>query len=274
MKYSFCGKKVLVTGGASGIGKIMARKVLEKGASDLVLWDINAAGLAQTQRELASVGGRVHPYTVDISNVEAVQRAAQQTLSAVGTIDVLINNAGIVVGKNFHEHTHADIERTMAINASAPMHLTLEFLPAMLAQNSGAVCTIASQAALVANPKMAVYCASKWAAFGWSDSLRLELKQLRKNIGVTTIAPYYINTGMFAGVRSPVIPILDPEKTSARIIRAIEHRRAVLSLPLPFWLVRLSQAILPLALFDWVMEHVFGIYKSMDEFKGRQTPSP
>jgi all-trans-retinol dehydrogenase (NAD+) len=273
MKYSFRGKKVLVTGGASGIGKIMARKALEKGATDLVLWDINAEGLAQAGAELSPIGGRVHTYTVDISKVDEVQSAAQQTLSTVGPIDVLINNAGVVVGKNFHEHTHGDIERTMAINSSAPMHTTLEFLPAMLAQNSGAVCTIASQAALVANPKMSVYCASKWAAFGWSDSLRLEMKQLRKNIGVTTIAPYYINTGMFEGVKSPVIPILDPEKTSARILRAIEHRRAVLSLPLPFWVARLSQAILPLAVFDWVMEHVLGIYKSMNEFKGRETPT-
>ena len=70
------------------------------------------------------------------------------------------------------------------------------------------------------------------------------------------------------------IAILDPEKTSAKIIRAIEHRRAVLSLPLPFWVARLAQAVLPLTVYDWVMEHVLGIYKSMHEFKGRQTPSP
>ena len=270
MKYSFQDKRVLVTGGASGIGKIMARKALEKGASDLVLWDINPQGLAQTQGELASIGGKVHTYTVDVSKLEEVQAAAQQTLADVGGIDILINNAGIVVGKNFHEHTHTDIQRTMLINSAALMHIALEFLPGMMSRNSGAICNIASQAALVSNPKMSVYCASKWAAFGWSDSLRLEMKQLKKNVGVTTIAPYYINTGMFEGVKSPVIPILDPEKTSAKIIQAIEHRRAVLSLPLPFWVARLAQAVLPLRLYDWVMEHVLGIYKSMHEFKGRE----
>jgi all-trans-retinol dehydrogenase (NAD+) len=274
MKYSFRGKKVLITGGASGIGKIMARKALEKGAADLVLWDINPQGLAQTGAELAPAGGKVHTYTVDVSKLEEVQRAAQQTLTAVGPIDVLINNAGIVVGKNFHEHTHQDIQRTLQINSAALMHITLEFLPAMMSRNSGAICNIASQAALASNPKMSVYCASKWAAFGWSDSLRLEMKQLKKNISVTTIAPYYINTGMFHGVKSPVIPILDPEKTSSKIIRAIEQRRAVLSMPLPYGFVRFFQAVLPLAAFDWVMEHVLGIYKSMNEFKGRNTPSP
>lgn len=108
MKYSFQGKKVLVTGGASGIGKIMARKALEKGAADLVLWDINPQGLTQALGELASIGGKVHTYKVDVSKLEEVQAAAQQTLSDVGHIDVLINNAGIVVGKNFHEHTHTD----------------------------------------------------------------------------------------------------------------------------------------------------------------------
>lgn len=270
MKYSLQHKRVLVTGGASGIGKIMARIILEKGASDLVLWDINSQGLAQTQTELARIGGKVHTYTVDVSKLEEVQTAAQQTLATVGSIDVLINNAGIIVGKNFHEHTHADIQRTLQINSAALMHITLEFLPAMMNRNSGAICNIASQAALASNPKMAVYCASKWAAYGWSDSLRLEMQQLGKNISVTTIAPFYINTGMFEGVKSPVIPILDPEKTSAKIIRAIEHRRAILSLPLPFWSVRLFQAVLPLRIYDWVMEHVLGIYKSMNEFKGRE----
>lgn len=270
MKYSFQGKKVLVTGGASGIGKIMARRALEKGAADLVLWDINPQGLTQAQRELARIGGKVHTYTVDVSKLEEVQAAAQQTLSDVGHIDVLINNAGIVVGKNFHEHTHTDIQRTLLINSAALMHIALEFLPGMMTRNSGAICNIASQAALVSNPRMSVYCASKWAAFGWSDSLRLEMQQLKKKVGVTTIAPYYINTGMFEGVKSPVIPILDPEKTSAKIIRAIEHRRAVLALPMPYWFVRFFQAILPLRLYDWVMEHVLGIYKSMHEFKGRE----
>ena len=82
----------------------------------------------------------------------------------------------------------------MQINTNAPMYVCIEFLEDMMNQNSGHICNIASSAAIVSNPKMSVYAASKWAITGWSDSLRLEMKQLRKNVNVTTILPYYINT--------------------------------------------------------------------------------
>lgn len=186
-----------------------------------------------------------------------------------GDVDILINNAGVVTGKYFHEHTHDNITKSMLINSNAPMHLTLEFLPGMMENNSGAICTIASSAGLISNPKMSVYAASKWAATGWSDSLRLEMEQLGKNVSVTTIMPFYINTGMFDGVKSKLLPILEPERTSERIIKAIEKETKMLAMPLPYWFIRLSQGILPLPAFDWVMRNVFGIYDTMKEFKGR-----
>jgi all-trans-retinol dehydrogenase (NAD+) len=74
---------------------------------------------------------------------------------------------------------------------------------------------------MLSNPKMSVYAASKWAVTGWSDSLRLEMTQLHKNVHVTTVLPYYINTGMFDGVKSSIMPILKPEKVAAKVIRAI-----------------------------------------------------
>jgi all-trans-retinol dehydrogenase (NAD+) len=188
----------------------------------------------------------------------------------VGKIDVLINNAGIVVGKYFHENTHQDIQKTMLINSNALMHVTLEFLPEMMKENSGAICNIASSAGLISNPKMAVYAASKWAVNGWSDSLSLEMEQLKKNISVTTIMPFYINTGMFDGVQSKLIPILEPEPTAEKIIKSIENKRKILAMPLPYWFIRLSQGILPLPIFDWVMDHVFGVYDTMKYFKGRK----
>lgn len=117
---------------------------------------------------------------------------------------------------------------------------------------------------------MSVYAASKWATVGWSDSLRLEMQQLQKDINVTTIMPFYISTGMFTGVRSKLLPILKPEPTAEKIIRAIETKRKMLAMPLPYWFIRICQGILPLPVFDWVMEHIFGIYKSMDKFTGRK----
>lgn len=268
-KINFAQQKVLITGGASGIGKIMVRKALEKGAKAVVIWDVNEAGMQAVRNEFSHFAGEIHCYPVDLCNVEDIQDVGAQTNAQLNGIDILINNAGIVFGKYFHEHSSADINKSMQINTLALMHVTNVFLPSMMANNHGAICNIASQAGLIANPKMSVYCASKWAVIGWSESLRLELKQLAKEISVTTIMPYYINTGMFDGVKSSLIPILEPEKATSRIIASIEKRKSVLAMPLPYWFVRLSQGLLPIPAFDWVMDHVFGVYESMQDFKGR-----
>ena len=268
----FNGKTVLITGAASGIGKIMARKALERGASALVIWDINEENMCITANAFSGFHGKVFTVKADISDVAEIKRAAAETRDLAGNVDILINNAGVVTGKYFHEHSHENIRKSMLINANATMHITLEFLPAMMAQNSGAICTIASSAGLISNPKMSVYAASKWAATGWSDSLRLEMQQLGKKVSVTTIMPFYINTGMFDGVKSKLLPILEPERTSERIVNAIEKERKMLAMPLQYWFIRLSQGILPLPAFDWVMANVFGIYDTMKDFRGREKP--
>ena len=102
----------------------------------------------------------------------------------------------------------------MRINALAPIYITREFLPGMI--ESGEECrvvNIASAAGLNANPRMASYCSSKWAAVGFSDSVRLELEQAGlKKVKITTVCPYYINTGMFEGAKSaPLLPLLEPQ---------------------------------------------------------------
>lgn len=265
----FKAKNILITGGVSGIGKIMARKALERGVAHLVIWDINEQGLEDVKSEFNTFGIPVSTYAVNLAESEQIRISAQKVRSEVGDIDIVINNAGIVVGKYFHEHTHQDISRSLLINSSAVMHTTLEFLPAMMRKNSGAVCTVASSAGLISNPKMSVYAASKWAAVGWSDSLRLEMKKLQKKIAFTTIMPFYINTGMFDGVKSKILPIMEPEEVSERIISAIESGKKMVAMPMPYWFIRLSQGILPIPVFDWVMENVFGIYDTMNDFKGR-----
>ena len=266
----FKNKIVLITGGCSGIGKIMSRKSLERGCSQLIIWDINEEGLARTKSEFSTLGGEVLTYKVDVSDLDEIKIKAQRVKTEVGSVDILINNAGIVVGKYFHEHTHEQIEKSMSINTTAVMHTTLEFLPGMIAKNSGAICNIASSAGLISNPKMSVYASSKWAVVGWGDSVRLEMNQLKKNISVTTIMPFFINTGMFDGVKSKVLPILEPERTSERIIKAIEKETKMFALPLPYWFIRLSQGLLPIPAFDWVMQNVFGVYDTLKEFTGRK----
>ena len=115
----------------------------------------------------------------------------------------------------------------------------------MIARDKGHICTIASAAGMLSNPKMSIYAASKWAVIGWSDSVRIELQNMKKNVHITTVAPYYINTGMFDGVSSKIFPILDPEKTAAKIVKAIEKNVDFKGIPWSFHFIRLMEGLLP-----------------------------
>jgi all-trans-retinol dehydrogenase (NAD+) len=261
-------KTVLITGGASGIGKIMARLLLERGAK-VILWDINKLKIDETLLEFASKG-MVAGFIVDVSDSNQIQETAKKVKQEIGVVDVLINNAGIVAGKYFHEHTTLDISKTMDVNANAPMLITKEFLNDMLDQNSGQICNIASSGGLISNPKMSVYAASKWSLIGWSDSLRLEMKLLKKNIHITTIMPYYINTGMFDGVKSK-IPILASETAALAIIKAMEQKKRMVTIPgYMYRLTRIGQGFMSINVFDWFAGKVLGIYKTMEHFTGHK----
>lgn len=261
-------KIVLITGGASGIGKIMTRLMLEREAK-VIIWDISQENIDQTILEFSN-NENLFYFKVDVSSIDQIKETSRKIKQEIGVIDVLINNAGIVVGKYFHEHSSTDIAKTMEINALAPMYVTQEFLTGMISQNFGHICNIASSGGLISNPKMSVYASSKWALIGWSDSLRLEMKQMKKNISVTTIMPYYINTGMFDGVTSK-IPILEPEATALAIVKAIESKKKMLTIPRYIYrLSRIGQAIMPINVFDWFTGDVLGIYKTMEHFVGRK----
>ncbi|MFD1293798.1 SDR family oxidoreductase [Lutibacter holmesii] len=265
---SFKLKKAVITGGASGIGKIMTRLLLERGA-EVIIWDIDQLKIDATIAEFSSLG-KIYGFQIDVSNNAQIKATAKRVKQEIGIVDLLINNAGIVVGKYFHEHTKTDITKTVAINATAPMLVTLAFLNDMLAQNSGHICNIASSGGLISNPKMSVYAASKWSLIGWSDSLRIEMKQLKKKVHVTTIMPYYINTGMFDGVQSK-LPILEPEPTALTIIKAIEKNKRMLTIPGYIYRVtKLGQAIMSINVFDWFAGSVLGIYKTMEHFTGHK----
>lgn len=261
---------VLITGGASGIGKIMGRMALEKGARMLIIWDINQAGIDAAVAEL-SAKGQVKGVRVDVSDYDNVKAAYASTVEACGEVDIVINCAGIITSnKTFDRVDVSEIDRTMRINTIAPMYVALQALPDMKRRGKGHVCNIASAGGMLSNPKMSVYAASKWAVIGWSDSVRIELQDEHSGVHFTTIAPYYINTGMFDGVKSPIIPILDPTKTAAKILRAIERDKHFKGIPFGFHFIRFWQFILPTRLFDFFFGKIFGIYHTMDNFVGRK----
>ena len=260
---------VLITGGASGIGKIMGRMALEKGASCFIIWDINAAGIEATCQELSQYG-KVKGFVVNVADNDVVTEMYAKTVQDCGDIDVLINCAGVITSnKTFDQQTSDEIIRTMNINTLAPMFVARAVLPDMLRRNRGHLCTIASAGGMLSNPKMSVYAASKWGAIGWSDSVRIELQEMKSKVRMTTIAPYYIKTGMFNGVKS-VFPVLEPEYVAKKVIRAIEKNKTFKGIPFGFHFIRFWQTVLPTRVFDFFFGKVFGLYHAMDNFTGRK----
>ena len=261
----------LITGAASGLGLLMAEQLLAAGAAHVTLWDINDTALNAAIDRLTARGYAVHGFVVDITSTTAIDAALAEMDAQRISVDVLINNAGIIVGTPFVAQTDAAIDREMAINAIAPMHLTLRILPRMMAANRGHLVTIASAAGLVSNPRMAVYCASKWAAVGWSDSIRLELAQTGSAVKVTTVTPYYTTTGMFAGVQSPIIPIIEPIAVVRAVLDGIQRNAIWVRTPWIVTILPLVRGLLPTTWFDVVVGKWLGVYDTMRTFTGRRS---
>ncbi len=265
----YAGKNVLITGAASGIGRLMALRIAREGGC-LILWDVNAAGVDDVRREIAAAGGTASAYVCNLADRTAIAAVAARALADVGHVDVLVNNAGIVSGKTLLEASDEAIERTFDVNVLALFWTTRAFLPGMIARDSGHVVTIASAGGLVGTSRLVDYCASKHAAVGFDESLRLELRRTGSRVRTTVVCPFYISTGMFQGVRTRfplLLPILDPEYVADRVVDAVRRGRRRVILPrfvYCTWLVR----VLPVPVFDALMEF-FGVNKTMDEFTGR-----
>lgn len=136
----------------------------------------------------------------------------------------MINNAGVVSGKQILNNSEAGISRTININTTAHHWTVREVLEKMINNNHGHIVTIASIAGWVGVRGLVDYCASKFGAVGFDESLRFELRATKSNVKTTCICPYFINTGMFDGAKSrfPLLfPILSENYASQRIVNAI-----------------------------------------------------
>lgn len=267
---SFNDKYVLITGGAGGIGLLMGKRALSEGAEKLIVWDIDRHRLQQLPDHFANNSSRLQKYRVDVSDPDQIYEARKQLLSELPRIDILINNAGTVVGKRFAEQNPDEITRTISINLLGAMHTTRAFLPDMIQNDYGHIVNVASASGFLGNPQMSVYASSKWGMIGWSESLRLELKE-NKGVKITTIEPSFIKTGLFAGVTPPLLtPLLEPEDISRRIIEAVKKDKIHLRAPFMVKLLPLLKGALSTRMFDFVAGKLFGVYRSMDTFDGRE----
>lgn len=263
------GATVLITGGGSGIGRLVAAECARRG-SRLVLWDLSDDRMAESLDEIRRLGAEAHGYACDVSDRDQVAATAARVLDEVGPVDVLVNNAGIVSGRPLLELTDEQIERTFAINVLALYWVTRPFLAGMVERGRGHVVTVASAAGLVGVARQTDYSASKHAALGFDESLRVELAQLAPGVRTTAVCPYYIDTGMFDGVRTRVpllLPILKADRVALKMVDAIAADKPLLAMP-PIVRTLPALRVLPTRAFDKVMD-LFGVNNTMDHFKGR-----
>jgi NAD(P)-dependent dehydrogenase (short-subunit alcohol dehydrogenase family) len=192
---SLQGKKCLVTGAASGIGRATAIAAAREGA-ELFLTDLNQAGLEQVAESIRAGGGKVGlSQALDISDIDAVRALAAAIHASHGSLDVLMNIAGISIWGAVENLKHEHWRRCIDVNLMGPIHVLECFLPAMIAaKRGGHVVNVSSAAGLFGLPWHAAYSAAKFGLRGVSEVLRFDLK--RHGIGVSLVCPGAVDTGL------------------------------------------------------------------------------
>ncbi len=172
-------KRVLITGGAKGIGFATALRLVREGC-EVVLWDLDEKTLDDAKSELIKNGGNVSTFICDISKNGEVQKTAAVVREEIGKIDILINNAGYVKGGAFTDEDISVWDKTVQVNLNGLLYCTHAFLPEMYKENSGIIINISSASGLIGVPDLSVYAAIKWAVWGFTESMRLESRKRKK----------------------------------------------------------------------------------------------
>lgn len=267
------GKRVLITGGASGIGRALATRFAAHG-SVLVLLDRDAEALDRTAGELRGDRVAVETHVADVTDPASVERARDAVHALGGPVDVVVNNAGVVFGGPFLDVPLARHLTTYQVNVLGVLAVTHAFLPELIRRPEAHLVQLASLAGLVGVPFGSTYASSKWAVIGLAESLRLELRALgHRHVHVTTVCPGYVSTGLFAGARAPLLTrFLTPERVADEVVTAVRHDQVFVRTP---WLVDVTpflRGVLPLRLFDAVSD-LLGGSSSMAGWRGRSEPA-
>ncbi|MFZ1866449.1 MAG: SDR family oxidoreductase [Polyangiales bacterium] len=265
---SLQGKRVLITGGAQGIGFEMAKKFAEHG-SEIVIADIDDEKLAEAKTKLEELGGAVWCFRVDVTNPASIASLKAQIAAEAGPIDVLVNNAGVVFGGPFTETPLDDHFKTYEVNVLGLVAMTHAFLPDLIQRPEAHLVHIASASGLIGLPYGSTYASSKWAVIGFGESIRAELKLMgHEHVHTTIVCPSYIGTGMFEGAEAPkATHMLEPEGIATKIVHAVERNKVHVLEPFMVKLTPLLRDLLPTALYDR-LSHLFGADTSMAHWKG------
>ena len=258
------GKKALLSGAASGIGRAIALRLAQEGA-DLFLVDIDEAGLADTAAECRKSGVAVLCRRCDMAQAGDVSAAVIEVLSRWNGVDILVNNAGITYYGKFERMEADHWERLMRINLLSHIQFTRELLPSMLERREAHVLNVCSVLGVVGMPKVTAYCASKFGMVGFSESLRNELG--REGLGVTALCPGFVRTNLFTNAPlerraeehkiPPQAITTTPERVANAAVKAIYRNRRLVVME-PF--ARLMYATKRFA--PWLLDTLFHMGRS------------
>jgi short-subunit dehydrogenase len=252
------GKKVLLTGGSRGIGPVITESLLSCGAS-VAICARSESALKNMASRFSESGYSIYTMAVDLRDQSQRESLIRNVTKEFGTIDILINNAGLETEGAYDELPWTAIQETVEVNLLAPMALTRLVLPVMLEKKGGHIINMASIAAKSGAPYAAVYSGTKAGLAEWTRGLRLELAGT--GVHCSAIFPGYVReVGMFArfGVKSPwIIGSCSPYQVAKAVIRAIKSKspeKIVNDMPLRYSFIinELSPRI-----GDWLM-HVSG----------------
>jgi all-trans-retinol dehydrogenase (NAD+) len=258
-------KTVVITGAAGDLGKELVKAALKSGAR-CALMDINKKSLDEFVASIGASGKNVCAYFCDITSAKSIQEVGAAILNDFGRVDVLINNAGLLKGRPFHELNFEDISSVINVNLIGMMWVTRQFIRHMMENKTGSVVNVVSVAGLVALPGESDYSASKHGGIGFNDALRREMKkQGYKDIDIICVCPSYIRGKMTDGLTVPFSsPLIEPDFVAKNIIQAVIKRKAFVVLPKSLqsalWLKFLSPRMA-----DKILE-LMGFFKSRDTY--------
>jgi 3-oxoacyl-[acyl-carrier protein] reductase len=218
-KFDFAGRIAVVTGGAQGIGRAIVERLVDSGAA-VAIWDRDTALAGKTAKELAA-RGKVIAVACDVTDLKSVESARDETVKALGRIDVLVNNAGIA-GPNTTtwEYPLDGWNQVMRINLDGPFHCCRAVVPLMIAQNYGRIVNIASIAGKEGNPNASAYSVSKAGVIALTKSLGKELAG--HDIAVNCITPAAARTAIFDQMKQEHIDYMLSKIPRARFVKVEE----------------------------------------------------
>ena len=257
-RYDFQNRLVVITGGSRGLGLLLARQLADEGAA-LVICGRDHKELAAALDELQHCASYVAAYECDLAQPYEITRLFERIHREVGSVDVLINNAGVIQVGPMEAMTIEDYHQAMAIHFWAPLLCSDQVIPDMRRRRDGRIVNISSIGGKIAVPHLLPYSASKFALTGLSKGMRAELAQY--GVYVTTVCPGLMRTGsprhaLFKGKHraeyawfsiSGAMPLLsmDARRAASQIIRACRFGRAELTLSLPAKLAKWIDSLAP-----------------------------